>query len=78
MHTGFELIGKPIFGITDGKQIGEIKDLYLDQTLKKVVDMKISQADLLGRKVQLVPREDVMVFGVDSTLPGISMSSTTL
>lgn len=78
MHTGFELIGKPIFGTTDGKQIGEIKDLYLDKTLKKVVDMKISQAGLLGRKVQLVLREDVMVFGVDSTLPGISMSSTTL
>ena len=78
MHTGFELIGKPIFGITDGKQIGEIKDLYLDQTLKKVVYIKISQAGLFGRKVQLVHREDVVVFGVDSTLPEISMSSTTL
>lgn len=68
MRTGAELIGKPIYGITDGRQIGNVKDLCLDKSLKKVMCFNIGQMGLLGRKAQLVRREDVMVFGVDSIL----------
>ena len=68
MLTGTDLIGKPVFGITDGRKIGEVKDLYLDQNLKKVLYIKIGQVGLLGRKAQLIRREDVMVFGIDSIL----------
>ena len=68
MHTGAVLIGKPVFGITDGKKIGEVKDLYLDPALKKAIYIKIGQAGLLGRKALLIRREDVMVFGIDSIL----------
>jgi uncharacterized protein YrrD len=68
MHLGIELIGKPVFGITDGRKIGEIKDLYIDQKLKKVYYLNIGQMGLLRRKVLIVRREDVMVFGVDSIL----------
>ena len=68
MRTGAELIGKPVIGITDGRKIGDVKDLYLDQTLKKVICINIGQVGLLGRKAQLIRREDVMVFGIDSIL----------
>lgn len=43
MRSGIEQIGKPVFGITDGKKIGEVKDLYLGQNLKKVIYIRIGQ-----------------------------------
>ena len=57
-----------MIGITDGRKIGDVKDLYLDQTLRKVICINFNQVGLLGFKAQLVRREDVMVFGVDSFL----------
>jgi uncharacterized protein YrrD len=68
MRTLADLIAKPVIGITDGCKIGSVKDLYLDKIFMKGICINLNQAGLLGRKVQLIRREDVILFGIDSIL----------
>jgi sporulation protein YlmC with PRC-barrel domain len=39
MRLGKSLIGNPVFGITDGRKLGQVKDLYLDDDLTSVVGL---------------------------------------
>jgi sporulation protein YlmC with PRC-barrel domain len=50
MHTSKQHQNKPLISITDGKKLGEIKDLYLDGALKRVV------AVFLGTKEELITK----------------------
>lgn len=68
MRKGKELIGKPIYSQKDARQIGSVKDLFVDLDLKLLKGIYLGREGLINRKVQFIAREDVTVFGIDAVL----------
>ena len=68
MRLGKSLIGNPVFGISDGRKLGEIKDLYLDDDLTTVMGIYLGREGLLRPTPVFVERGDVVLFGIDAVL----------
>ena len=68
MRSAKELIGKPIFSITNGRRLGSVKDLYIDSNFKKVTGIYTGSEGIFNRKALLIPGEQVTVYGVDAVL----------
>jgi len=68
MRKGKELIGKPIYGVTDGRQIGSVRDLFVDLELELLQGIFLGREGLISRKVQFVASENIAVFGIDAVL----------
>ncbi|MGD2049463.1 MAG: PRC-barrel domain-containing protein, partial [Chloroflexota bacterium] len=68
MRIGKELIGKPIYSVTDGRQLGSVKDLYLNLDLDRLNGVFLGREGLLTRKSRIIVREDIAVLGIDSVL----------
>jgi uncharacterized protein YrrD len=68
MRVGKELVGKPVYSVDEGRQLGKVRDLYLDSGLNRVVGVHLGTEGLLRRKALLVPGEEVVVLGVDAIL----------
>ena len=65
MITSKEQSNKPLISITDGKKLGEIKDLFLDQEMREVAAVFLGREGLISRKTLLIPRSAVQVYGID-------------
>jgi|SRR5688572_11605663 len=65
MFTSKEQSNKPLISMTDGKKLGEIKDLYLDQDMRQISAVFLGKEGLINRKTLIIPRSAVQVFGVD-------------
>jgi uncharacterized protein YrrD len=63
MFTGKDMAEKLVISITDGKKLGEIKDLYLDQELRQVAAVYLGKEGLINRKTLAFPRAAVQVLG---------------
>jgi uncharacterized protein YrrD len=68
MRTGKELIGHPIYSITDGRHLGNVKDLYLNEELTRLQGLFIGQEGLLRKKAILIPMDSVAILGQDAVL----------
>ena len=68
MRLGKSLIGNPVFGITDGRKLGQVKDLYLDDDLTSVVGLFLGREGLLRPTPLFFERADVSLFGIDAVL----------
>ena len=68
MRLGKDLIGKPIYSMTDGRLLGTVKDLYLDQDLELLTGIYMGSEGLIKRKSLLIARRSIMVFGIDAIL----------
>lgn len=68
MRTAKEWIGKSVISITDGQNLGTIKDLYFDPELRQVTAVFLGSEGLIRRKSLLIKREDVAVWGIDVLL----------
>ena len=68
MITSRDQSGKPIFSITDGKRLGEVKDLYLDQEMRQVAAVFLGREGLINRKTHMIARSAVQVYGMDAWL----------
>jgi len=68
MRMGKSLIGNPVFRITDGRKLGEVKDLYLDDGLTSVVGLFLGREGLLRPTPLFVERADICLFGIDAVL----------
>ena len=76
MITSREHSNKSIISITDGKKLGEVKDLYLDQEMRQVSAVFLGKEGLINRKTLLIARSAVQVYGVDAWL--VSGSDTVI
>ncbi len=76
MREGKALVGKPVYSVDEGRQVGKVKDLYLDSGLNRVVGIHLGTEGLLRRKAVLIPGDDVVVLGVDAVLVKRSGSVT--
>ncbi len=68
MRLGKSLIGNPVFGNVDGRKLGEVKDLYLDDDLTSVVGIYLGREGLLRPTPRFVKRGDIALFGIDALL----------
>jgi sporulation protein YlmC with PRC-barrel domain len=68
MRPSKDFLKKPVITIDEGRYLGEVKDLYLDEALNWLAGINLGSAGLLRRKALIVSREDVVVFGIDAVL----------
>ncbi|MGD8244414.1 MAG: PRC-barrel domain-containing protein [Anaerolineae bacterium] len=68
MRLGKSLIGNPVFDITDGRKLGEVKDLYVDDDLTAVVGLFLGREGLLRPTPHFVERADIALFGIEVIL----------
>lgn len=58
-------LNKPLVSLTDGKIVGEVKDLYLDREMHNVSAVFLGKEGLIKRKSLMLPRSAIHIFGVD-------------
>lgn len=75
MAAGKQLLNKQLISLTDGKKIGEIKDLYFDEKLTKIVALYLGSEGLINKKHYALDRSNVQVMGVDAWLVKVSDAS---
>jgi sporulation protein YlmC with PRC-barrel domain len=68
MRLGKSLIGNPVFGIADGRKLGQVKDLYLDDDLTTVVGLFLGREGLLRPTPLFIERTDISLFGMGVVL----------
>lgn len=68
MRLGKSLIGNPVFGMKDGRKLGQVKDLYLDDDLTSVIGLYLGREGLLRPTSLFIERKDVALFGIDVVL----------
>jgi uncharacterized protein YrrD len=68
MSTVKEQQNKWVVSITDGKKLGEVKDVYFDSEVTKVAAILVNIEGLFGRRFYGVARESIQVYGTDAWL----------
>lgn len=68
MRESKDLIGKSVISVSDGRLLGSVKDIYLDQNLYWMTGIHLGTEGLIKRKSLVIRREDVVVFGIDAIL----------
>jgi len=68
MATVKEFAKKPIYRISDGKKLGDVKDLYLDEHADRVMAVFLGKEGLIKRKPLAIPLSRITVTGVDCWL----------
>ncbi len=68
MRLGKDLLGKPIISITDGRLLGSVKDIYVNVELYWLAGLYLKSEGLIRRTAYIIPREAVVVYGVDAIL----------
>ncbi len=68
MTTARELNKKSIFVISDGRRLGDIKDLYIDATGQWIVAIFLGKEGVFSRRSLVLPVQSIQVPGVDCWL----------
>ena len=68
MRLGKDLINKPIYTLDEGKLLGKVQDLYVDDALEVILGIYLGAQGLVRRRSQLIRSGDVSVYGVDAIL----------
>lgn len=68
MRESKDLIGKTVISVSDGRLLGTVRDIYLDQNLYWMTGIHLGSEGLLKRKALVIARENVVVFGIDAVL----------
>jgi len=68
MRLGKDLLNKPIISVTDGRNLGAVKDIYLDSQLAQITGIYTGSEGLVRRKHFMIPSESVVIFGIDVIL----------
>lgn len=68
MRLGKDLVGKQIISITDGRSLGNTKDIYINSELNDITGIYLGSEGLIKRKHFVITRANVVVFGIDAIL----------
>jgi uncharacterized protein YrrD len=63
-----EFHNKWLISLADGKKLGEIKDIYLDHDLTRMVAVYLGKSGILNRKMLLIEFPEVQMLGIDAWL----------
>lgn len=78
MTTSKDHSNKPLISITDGKKLGEVKGLFLDNEMRQVTAVFLGKEGIISRKVLAIARSAVQVYGIDAWLVSGSDKVVTL
>jgi uncharacterized protein YrrD len=67
-HQAQYYVGKPVISTIDGKQIGSVEDVFIDPESLEIPALVISKGNLLRRKVEAIPIDQVKIWGEDALL----------
>jgi len=59
---------KLLISLTDGKNLGEVKDVYLDQNAERLVAVFLGKSGLINRKPRVIDMPLIKLMGVDAWL----------
>ncbi len=68
MSTAKDHQNKLLISLTNGMKLGEIKDLYLDREVNKVVAVFLGSEGLFNRNSFCIERSSIQVYGIDAWL----------
>lgn len=68
MRQSKDFLKKPVITIDEGRFLGEVKDLYVDEDLDWLAGIHLGTEGLLRRKSLVISRDAVIVFGIDAIL----------
>ena len=68
MPTAKENQNKLLISISDGRKLGEVKDLYLDDDIKEVSAIYLGKEGLIHRKSLAIDEDHIQLYGVDVLL----------
>ncbi|HEX4947164.1 MAG TPA: PRC-barrel domain-containing protein [Blastocatellia bacterium] len=60
--------GKLLISVTDGKNLGEVKDVYCNNDATRVIAAHLGKSGIINRKSLLVELSHVTLFGADAWL----------
>lgn len=64
-----EILKKPIYTLDEGRLLGEIRDIYLNTEMSKVMAVFLGKEGLLfNRKTLVIPVSEIKLMGVDCWL----------
>src|SRR5262245_12488405 len=55
-----------LISVTDGKKLGELKDVYLDRDVTSMVAVYLGKSGILNRKMLMIELPRVQLFGIDA------------
>jgi uncharacterized protein YrrD len=67
-----EYQGKLLISATDGRKLGEVKDVYLDKDAKKIIAVYLGKEGIINRRSLLIDIGKIQLFGVDAWLVNAS------
>lgn len=68
MQSGNDLVGKMVVSTDEGRNLGTVKDLYLDRDLRTVVGIYLGPERLFSKKTLCIEAKDIVTYGVDAVL----------
>lgn len=60
--------GKLLISATDGKKLGEVKDVYLDKAATKLIAAYLGKEGIINRRSLLIDIGKIQLFGLDAWL----------
>lgn len=76
MRSGKDLLNKPIYSLDEGRLLGRVQDLYLDEDLRAIMGIFLGSQGLIKRKSALISRRHIVLFGIDIVLVANSEAVT--
>lgn len=67
-RLGKDFVNKAVISLDEGRLLGRIQDLYLDSQLTSVNGLYMGSQGLIKRKSLVIPRDAIVVLGVDAVL----------
>jgi uncharacterized protein YrrD len=68
MRLGKDLIDKPIYSVSDGRLLGKVKDLYLNDALETIIGLYLGSEGIFNRRNLAINRDRVTLLGLDVVL----------
>ena len=68
MRHGKDFENKPIISLTDGRMLGRVKDVYVDDQLQQLAGLYLGSEGMIRRRAQVIQSQDVVLFGIDVVL----------
>jgi uncharacterized protein YrrD len=68
MQPAKDLYKKPIYRISDGQHLGDVRDFYLDPAATQMIAVFLGKEGVFSRKTLVLPMRDIQLQGLDCWL----------
>ena len=68
MQPAKDLCKKPIYRVSDGQHLGDVRDFYLDPGATQMIAVFLGKEGVFTRKTLVLPMRDIQLQGIDCWL----------